>query len=75
MLDGRSGETFRKGDRRGGQKLLIPTTDESRNVDGEGGSFWMAGQMRHLEKGDQKVLIPTIDLSRNVGGKGRSCWW
>ena len=62
------------GDRRGGQKVLIPTTDESRNVDGEGGSFWMAGQVRHLKKEDQKVLIPTIDLSRNVDGVSRSFW-
>ena len=43
MLDSRVGETFKKRDRQGGQKVLIPTTDAPRNVGGGGGSCWMAG--------------------------------
>ena len=62
MLDGRSSETFKKkGDQQRRQKLLMLTVDELRNVGGEGGSCWMAGQVRHLEKRDrqgrQEVLI------------------
>ena len=57
--------------------MLIPTMAVSQNVDGVGRSFWMAGQVRHLEKGDrrggQKLLIPTIGLSISVGGEGGSC--
>ena len=40
-----------KSDRQGRQKVLIPTVAESINVDGDGRSCWMAGQVRHLEKG------------------------
>ena len=34
---------FGKGDRRGRQKLRVPTISLSINVGGEGGSCWMAG--------------------------------
>ena len=34
----------------GGQKVLIPTIGLSINVGGEGGSCWMAGQVRHFVK-------------------------
>ena len=58
--------------------MLIPTIAVSINVGDDGGSCWMAGQVRHSEKRDrhgrQKVLIPTISMSINGGGEGGSCW-
>jgi hypothetical protein len=41
---------LKKSDRQGRQKVLMPTVAESINVDGEGKSCWLAGQVRHLEK-------------------------
>mgnify|MGYP001570105900 FL=1 len=72
-VDGvRAGETFKKRDHRGGQKLLRPTVAVPINVGGARRSCSMAGQVRHLEKrdrrGSQKLLIPTTYESQNVNG-------
>jgi hypothetical protein len=54
-----------KRDRRGRQKLLIPTIDLSQNAGGVCRSFWMAGQDC---QGGQKLLTLAIGLSQNVDG-------
>ena len=45
---------FGKGDRRGRQKLRVPTISLSINVGGEGGSCWMACRDPHFT---QKMSI------------------
>ena len=47
-------------DRQGGQKLLIPTTGESQNVNDR--------------QGGHKVLIPAVDMTITVGGEGGLFW-